>query len=333
MARSGGLSRVLPGTPRPRKPTTRPTPTRGDSSFHEKCVQPLRDGPDAVRQGRRRPRPRRPVARPAALPAPRVPLLDPRPDGRRDRQGVPRLPRPAQRCARPLQGRHPLPPAGDRRHGPGPGDVDDVEVRRRRHPARRREGRCHLRPAQPQRPGAGGDLPRLDPPGRQERRPGERRPGARRHDDPAAHALDARRVRDHHGREGPRLHHGQAGRHGRLARPHRGDGLRPRLHAPRGPQAARHPGRADEGLRPGLRERLPVRHPPLPAARRQGHRPSPRGTRPTRPPTASGSSTASTPTRSSPSPTASAGSTRRRRRASATRCSRATRGSSRTWRS
>ena len=28
--------------------------------------------------------------------------------------------------------------------------------------------------------------------------PVQRRPGARRHDDPAAHALDARRVRDHH---------------------------------------------------------------------------------------------------------------------------------------
>ncbi len=31
------------------------------------------------------------------------------------------------------------------------GDVDDLEVRRRRHPARRRQGRRHLRPAQPER--------------------------------------------------------------------------------------------------------------------------------------------------------------------------------------
>ena len=56
---------------------------------------------------------------------------------------------------------------------------------------------------------------------------------------PAAHALDAGRVGDDPRPPRPGLHHRQAGRHGRLARTHGGDGLRRRLHAPRGAQAAR----------------------------------------------------------------------------------------------
>ncbi|MCK7522329.1 MAG: hypothetical protein MZV64_33940 [Ignavibacteriales bacterium] len=79
---------------------------------------------------------------------------------------------PAQRRPRPLQGRHPLPPAGDDRHRPGPGHVDDLEVRRRRHPARRRQGRRHLRPARPQpRASRSGSAAAGSAPGRQERRP------------------------------------------------------------------------------------------------------------------------------------------------------------------
>ena len=49
--------------------------------------------------------------------------------------------------ARPGQGRHPLPPPGDGRHRARAGDLDDLEVRAGRHPARRRQGRGHLRPA------------------------------------------------------------------------------------------------------------------------------------------------------------------------------------------
>ena len=69
--------------------------------------------------------------------------------------------------------------------------------------------------------------------------PRGRRAGPRRHDLRPAHALDARRVRDDPRRPLPRLHHRQAGGHGRLAGPHRGHRLRRRLHHPRGPQGAR----------------------------------------------------------------------------------------------
>ena len=334
----GAERRLIPGSSgntatRP-KPRNRPTPTRGDSSFHEKCVQPLRDGPDAVRQGRRRPRPRR--RRRATCCASRSASTTSRsPSGWTTG---------AVKVFRGFRVQH-----NDAR-GPCKGGIrfhPQETVDTVRALAMWMTWKCAVVDI-PLGGGKGGVI--CDPHNLSAREqegicrgwirqvaknvgPVQRRPGARRHDHPAAHALDARRVRGHHGRQVPRLHHRQAGRHGRLARPHRGDGLRRRLHASRGPQDARHPGRADEGLRPGLRQRLPVRHPPLPAARRQGHLPSPPGTRPTRPPTASGSSTASTPTRSWPSPTGSAGSTRRRRRASATRCSRATRGSSRTSRS
>jgi len=44
------------------------------------------------------------------------------------------------------QGRHPLPPARDARHGAGAGDLDDVEVLGGGYPAGRRQGRRHLRP-------------------------------------------------------------------------------------------------------------------------------------------------------------------------------------------
>ena len=110
---------------------------------------------------------------------------------------------------------------------------------------------------------------RVDRPGR---RPPPRRPRPRRHDQPAAHALDARRVRDHPRREVPRLHHRQARGHGRLPRPDRSDRLRRRLHAPRGPQGDGHQARDDDGRRPGLRQRRPVRHRALLQARRQGRR-------------------------------------------------------------
>ena len=46
----------------------------------------------------------------------------------------------------PGQGRHPLPPGRHARRGQGPRDVDDLEVRGRRHPLRRRQGRRHRRP-------------------------------------------------------------------------------------------------------------------------------------------------------------------------------------------
>ena len=70
--------------------------------------------------------------------------LDPDPDGRRVDRGLPGLPRDAQHRARPVEGRHPLPPGRHARRGQGAGDVDDVEVRADGHPVRRREGRRRL---------------------------------------------------------------------------------------------------------------------------------------------------------------------------------------------
>ena len=58
------------------------------------------------------------------------------------------------------------------------------------------KGGVDLRSAQPEPARAGADLPRLGPPAREERRPGARRARPRRDDQPPAHALDARRVRN-----------------------------------------------------------------------------------------------------------------------------------------
>ena len=66
-------------------------------------------------------------------------------DGRRRRARLHRLPRHAQRRARPVEGRHPLPPRRHPRRGQGARDVDDVEVRADGPPVRRREGRRRLR--------------------------------------------------------------------------------------------------------------------------------------------------------------------------------------------
>ena len=293
-----------------------------------KGVNRVRDGAGAVRQGGGDPGPRPGHPRAAPLAAARVQLRDPRPHGRRAGQGLPRLPRAAQRRARPLEGRHPLPPAGDARHRPRPRHLDDLEVRGRGHPARRRQGRRHLRPPPPLAARAGADLPRLGAPARPERRARRRRARPRRHDLRPAHALDARRVRDDPRRPLPRLHHRQARGHGRLRGPHRGHRLRRRLHDPRG-AAGDGDRRAD---RPAPASRASATSPSTRSGstrRSAGRSPaSPAGTRPTRRPTPSAASPASTRTSSSRSPTASAASTRPRRRSSATRSCPATPGSS-----
>ncbi len=100
--------------------------------------------------------------------------------------------------------------------------------------------------------------------------PDDRRAGAGRHDDAPAHALDARRMGDDPRPPGPRLHHRQAGRDGRVARADRGDGLRRRLRAARGAPAARPADRQDTRRRAGVRQRLAVRDPALHEAGRQG---------------------------------------------------------------
>ena len=209
-----------PNTQTPETP--KPTDLKG---HHERKIQCLRNGPGAVRPRGRPAQPRAGGARAAALAHARVPLHHPGAHGRRDGQGLPRLPRPAQRPARAGQGRHPLPPPGDGRHRARAGHLDDLEVRAGRHPARRRQGRGHLRPAPDVPPRAGAGLPRLGAPGVQERRAAARRPGPGRHDQRPAHALDAGRVRGPGRGPLPGVHHRQAGRHGRLARPARGDRL------------------------------------------------------------------------------------------------------------
>jgi len=65
---------------------------------------------------------------------------------RRHRRDVTGVPRPARQRPRPLQGRAPLSPARQPRGVHRPGDVDDLEVRRRRHPLRRCEGGVVVNP-------------------------------------------------------------------------------------------------------------------------------------------------------------------------------------------
>ena len=97
-------------------------------------------------------------------------------------QDLSRLPGPAQRCPWPGKGRHPLPSAGDGGHGARAGDVDDMEVRSGRYSAGRSKGRSHLRSAQPERPRAGADMPRLGATGSEERRSDYGRSCPRCHD-------------------------------------------------------------------------------------------------------------------------------------------------------
>ena len=73
-----------------------------------------------------------------------------KPDRRADPRLL-RLPRPAQRRARAVQGRHPLPPRGRPRRGARARRADDLEDRDRRRPVRRRQGRRQLRPARSSR--------------------------------------------------------------------------------------------------------------------------------------------------------------------------------------
>ena len=90
------------------------------------------------------------------------------------------LPRHAQHRARPVEGRHPLPPRRHARRGQGARDVDDVEVRADGHPVRRREGRRRLRPEE----AVAGELQRMTrrytTRDHQRDRPGEGHPGPRR---------------------------------------------------------------------------------------------------------------------------------------------------------
>ena len=250
-------------------------------------------------------------------------------DGKRP--GVPRLPRPAQRRPRPGQGRNPLPSPGDRRHGARPGHVDDLEMLGRGHPPGRRQGRGGVRSPQPEPAGAGADLPRLDPPAGPRYGSGPRRAGAGRDDQRPAHAVDAGRVRDDPGRTLPRLHHRQAGGHGRLAGPHRGHRLRRWSSRAGGAEGAGTEARGHDRQRPGLRQRGPATPSSCTSAWAARCWPWPAGTRATRPATPTARRAASTWRSCWASPTASAGSTRPRPRTWATSSCPARPGWSRTW--
>ena len=74
-----------------------------------------------------------------------ITVVLPDPDGQRRDRGLHRLSRAVQHHARAGEGRHPLSPRRHARRSDRAGGVDDVEVRRRAHPVRRRQGRRHLR--------------------------------------------------------------------------------------------------------------------------------------------------------------------------------------------
>ena len=139
-----------------------------------------------------------------------------------------------------------------------------------------------------------GDLPRLGPPGRHERRPRSGRPRARRHDPRPAHALDARRVRADPRRQIPRIHHRQAGRHGRLARPDRSHGLRRHVHRPRSDEGTRHRHQEDGRRFQGFGNVVPVCGQAFRGIRRQTASAFRAGIRPIRPPIPSAGKAAST---------------------------------------
>ena len=193
----------------------------------------------------------------------------PGPDGRRDDPRLHRLPRPAQPGPRPGQGRHPLPPGRHARRGQGPRDVDDLEVRGRRHPVRRRQGRRHRRPQEALHEGARGADPPVHHRDQRAHRARARHPGAGRQHDAPDHGLDdghllhARRV------HGPGRRDRQADQPRRVRGSQRGHGARLRLYDRGRGEAPRHRPHQDHHRGPGLRQRRVDRR--APHARRGLH--------------------------------------------------------------
>ena len=130
--------------------------------------------------------------------------------GRRHDPQLPRVSRAAQHGARPGEGRHPLPSGRHGRRGQGARVLDDVQVRRRRHPDGRREGRRHRRSAHAVAGRARAAVAPLH--GRDDRsvRARQRRARPRRQHGPASHGLDARHLRHAQARLPAGRHHGQA---------------------------------------------------------------------------------------------------------------------------
>ncbi len=178
---------------------------------------------------------------PAAIAVARNPFRDPGSHGRGEHACVPGRPRPAQRRARPVQGRDPFSPGGVHGQGASARDGHDVEDGGRRFAAQRRQGCGVLRPARAEPGGAGAPLPRMGAPAVPGARPGDRCAGAGRDDVGEAHGVDTRRVRNDLESESAGGRHGQAARSRRLAGTHGSD----RLRRPR--TAGRHPQRRGDG--------------------------------------------------------------------------------------
>ena len=165
-----------------------------------------------------------------------------------------RLPDPAQRRPRSVQGRRPVPPGGRRRRGPRARLADDLEDGRGQRPVRRRQGRRQLRPGEAHRGRAPEGHPLVHGQDREGPRPDPRHPRAGRQHQRADDGLDDGRVR-----QAARPHAGDLHRQAALARgiarPRGGDRARLRLHVPRGrPEPRPQPGR-HQVRRPGLRQR------------------------------------------------------------------------------
>ena len=158
-----------------------------------------------------------------------------------------RLPRPAQRRARPVQGRHPLPPRGRPRRGARARVPDDLEDGDRRRSLRRREGRRQLQPARADAGRGREDRPLVHGQDREGARPDARHPGARRRDERADDGLAHGRVR-----EAARPHagdrHRQADRARGLIRPRGRHRPRRRLHARGGREGGGREARTARGL-------------------------------------------------------------------------------------
>ena len=193
---------------------------------------------------------------------------------RREDPRLQRLPRPAQRRARALQGRHPLPPRGRPRRGARARHADDVEDRGRRDPVRRRQGRRELRPARARRGRAAADHALVHRQDREGARPAARHPRARRRHQRPDDGLDDGRVR-----QAARPHAGDRDRQADLARgllrPRGGHRPRHRPHVPRGRAGARAAARRVPRRAPGLRQRRLVGGAHHRPARLHGDRRSP----------------------------------------------------------
>ena len=145
-----------------------------------------------------------------------------------------RLPHPAQRRPRPVQGRRPLPPRGRHRRGARARLADDLEDRGRRHPLRRRQGRRQLpRRRARARPSSRRSRARS---WTRSRRCSARRATSRR-PDVNTNAQTMAWMMDEYGKlhgHTPAIVHRQADRARGLVRTRGGDRPRLRLHVPRG---------------------------------------------------------------------------------------------------